>query len=186
VVADAGPGVELVDGAAALADASPHRLPGRELFWEHVHPKPSGNYLLARALLPAVVRAMPPALRDSAAPGELLSQAECERRLGLTAHERRAVAAEVLKRLDRPPFTNQLNHAEQVRAAALETAVGSVDPARIADEYRWALEQNPGDRLLNLHYGLYLKRNDHPDAEIHLERARPSDGSPAPRDVYDH
>ena len=57
--ATAGPGVELVDGAGALAAASPHGLPGPELFWEHAHLTPEGNEVLARALFPAVVRALP-------------------------------------------------------------------------------------------------------------------------------
>jgi hypothetical protein len=185
VAGAAGEGVELVDGAAALAAASPDGLPGREVFWEHVHPTPKGNYLLARALLPAVERAMPDALRASAR-GEVLAQAECDRRLALTEHDVRRVASEVLTRLERAPFTNQLNHGEQVRAAVRATTAEPQDPAHIVADYRWALERSPGDRLLNLNYGLFLRKNEHPAADVYLDRARPRDGSPPPRNVYDH
>ena len=55
VAGAAGPGVEFVDGEGVLAEGSPHGIPGRELFYEHVHMNPHGNYLLARALFPRVV-----------------------------------------------------------------------------------------------------------------------------------
>jgi hypothetical protein len=184
VAAAAGPGVELVDGAAALAEASPHRLPGREVFWEHVHPTPAGNYLLARALLPAVERALPASLR-AAASRAVPSREECDRRLALTSHDQRRIATEVLVRLERPPFT-QLAHAELVRAAVRVTTAEAEDGLRIVAQYQWALEQNPRDRLLNLNYGRFLEESRHPAAAVYLERARARDDSPAPRDVYDH
>ena len=66
VAGAAGPGVEFVDGEGVLAEGSPHGIPGRELFYEHVHMNPHGNYLLARALFPRVVAHLPEEVRHSA------------------------------------------------------------------------------------------------------------------------
>jgi hypothetical protein len=127
---------------------------------------------------------MPPELGGSPA-REVPSLADCERRLGLTPEDRRQVAAEVLRRMRRPPFTNQVDHA--ARIAALQGEVDGVDdPARIAEAYEWALRQNPDDRVLNLLYGLHLRRSGQPGADAYLQRARPTDGSPVPTGVYDH
>jgi tetratricopeptide (TPR) repeat protein len=39
----AGPRVELIDAEQLFAEASPHEIPGRELFYEHVYMNPHGN-----------------------------------------------------------------------------------------------------------------------------------------------
>ncbi len=39
---------------------------------------------------------------------------ECERLLAFTKFDRSRVVAEMLRRLQEPPFTNQLNHSDQV------------------------------------------------------------------------
>ena len=48
VATNAGRGVELVDTNAIFAQASEHGVPGSNLFYEHVHMNPAGNYLIAR------------------------------------------------------------------------------------------------------------------------------------------
>src|SRR6185503_19071307 len=49
-----GEGVELVDMANVFADLSVHGTPGDEIFFEHVHMNPHGNYLIAKSLYPRV------------------------------------------------------------------------------------------------------------------------------------
>jgi tetratricopeptide (TPR) repeat protein len=155
----AGPGVELVDGAGALAAASPHGLPGPELFWEHAHLTPDGNEVLARALFPAVVRALPPSLavRDVAVP----SHQQVVARLALTGYDRYLVAKEVLRRLDRPPFIGQLDHRLQISQVERVRDEGAREPYEETEgRYRLALERDPGDPWIHWNHAILLDNRD--------------------------
>lgn len=169
VAAASGPGVELVDGEAALAEDSPHGVPGRELFYEHVHLNPHGNYLLARALFSRVAPRLPDhARRGSVAPP---SEAESERLLALTSFDRRRMAQQISAWLTQPPFTYQLNHDEQVRELQREAGVSSEDPEETSAVYRWAIERAPQDRWLRLNYGLFLEGRVPASAEAEFRTA---------------
>lgn len=155
----AGPGVELVDGAAALAAASPHGVPGPELFWEHAHLTPEGNEVLARALFPAVVRALPASLgvREVAPP----SRQRLTERLALTGYNRYLVAKEVLRRLARPPFTGQLDHALQLAQVERIRDEGAREPVEVTEaSYQAALARAPDDPWLHWNHAILLDNRD--------------------------
>jgi tetratricopeptide (TPR) repeat protein len=172
VAGAAGPGVELVDAEALFADGSPHEVPGRELFYDHVHLNPPGNYLLARALFPRVVALLPEDVRRSAAAADPLSQAEAERLLALTRFDRRRVARTALGWWSQPPFTNQLNHDEQIRELQSEAEGESETPEQTAAAYRAAIARAPADRWLHLNYGVFLEERRYvPAAAVEFRRA---------------
>jgi len=185
VAAETGPGVELVDAASLFAEESPHGVPGSELFYEHVHMNPRGNYLLARALFFRLASMLPQAAGHPAA--DVPSEADCERLLALTRQDRSRVATEVLARLRRPPFTNQLTHEEQVAKTQREAEATGDSYDETAAQYRWAIAQNPDDRLLHLNYGfLLLRRGDPSAAAEQFRSARPYDdaSSATPDGLY--
>ena len=171
------PGVALVDAAAVFAAESPHEVPGGELFYEHVHMNPRGNYVLGRALFQQVAGMLPPELRRGANSADVLSEEDCERLLAFTPYDRARVAGLILSKLQRPPFTNQLNHAEEFSRVKGE-AVASVDYGEMVAEYQWALARNPQDRLLHLNYGFLLHRYEPLAAERELRAALPYDNAP--------
>jgi tetratricopeptide (TPR) repeat protein len=171
------PGVGLVDAAAVFAGESVHEVPGSELLYEHVHMNPRGNYLLGRALLQQVAGRLPPELRRGAVDAEVASQEDCDRLLAFTPYDRARVAGLALKKLERPPFTNQLNHSEEVLRLTSEAAA-SVDFRELVGEYQWAIRQNPQDRLLHLNYGFLLYRYERAAAERELRAALPYDNAP--------
>ena len=155
----AGSGVELVDGARALAAASPHGVPGPELFWEHAHLTPEGNEVLARALFPAVMRALPAALgaREATPP----SHEQLIARLALTGYNRYLVAKEVLRRLARPPFTGQLDHALQTSEVERVQKEGASEPFEVTEAaYQAALARDPGDPWLHWNHAILLDNRD--------------------------
>ena len=115
----AGPGVELIDAEQLFAEASAHGVPGRELFYEHVHMNPHGNYLIARALFPHVVALLPETVRNSATTQDPPSEEEADRLLALTAQDRRRIAQTVTTWLSQPPFTSS---SRQRRAGASHAA----------------------------------------------------------------
>jgi hypothetical protein len=106
--------VEFLDAQSALAGESPYGV-GSELLHEHVYLNPTGNYLLARTAFTQIVDDLPAAVRSLAVSINPLSESECEQLLALTSHDRSRVASEMIQRMQRPPFTNQLNHAEQIQ-----------------------------------------------------------------------
>jgi tetratricopeptide (TPR) repeat protein len=163
VAGAAGPGVELIDAERLFAEASPHGISGRELFYEHVHMNRQGNYLLARALFPRVVALLPEEVRRSAATVEPPSEMEAERLLALTAHDRRRVARTVMTWLSQPPFTARLDNDEQAQALRRE-AEGSEDLEETAAAYHAAIARAPHDRWLHFNYGLFLEASRDPAA----------------------
>ncbi len=170
-------GVGVVDAAAVFAGESGHGVPGGELFYEHVHMNPRGNYVLARALFQQIAGRLPAEMQRGAASGDVLSEEECERRLAFTAYDRARVAGLIVSKLQRPPFTNQLNHAEELQRAQGE-AQASVDYQEMVAEYQWAIAQNPQDRLLHLNFGFLLHRYDPVASDQELRAALPYDNAP--------
>ena len=173
----AGTGASVVDGAAVLAGESAHEVPGSELFYEHVHMNPRGTYLLARAYFRQIANMLPPALQRGAVGDDVLSEEACERLLAFTPYDRLRVAGLVLAKLERPPFTNQLNHSEDL-VRLKSQAVGSADYSETVAEYQWAIMQNPQDRLLHLNFGFLLHRYDPAAADQELRAALPYDNAP--------
>jgi tetratricopeptide (TPR) repeat protein len=138
-------GALLVDGEAALGE-----LPGGELFYEHAHPTPEGNYRIASALFAALEP-------GAAAPGE----ESCQRRLALTGFDRYRVAKEVLRRLSRPPFTGQVDHAAQVAALERERDRAATEEFDTSDAtYRAALALNDDDPWLHYNHAILLDTRD--------------------------
>jgi tetratricopeptide (TPR) repeat protein len=150
-----------VDSAQQLAATAPTRIPGRESFFEHVHPNFEGNYRLARILAEAVVPSLPePAKRDAAA--DWADSDRCDRRLGLTDWNRHAVIETVLKRIADAPYTNQLTSLEDRRffAGQLAELRARMTPDHFTNAYalyREALSRRTNDFRLHENFAEYLE-----------------------------
>jgi tetratricopeptide (TPR) repeat protein len=185
-VAASSPGAELVETDEIFAKESPNGIVGSELVYEHVHLTPEGNYLLARAMFLQIASKMTmatetgqaPSLQDASVPAGVLSQAECEQRLAFTPHDRLRITREMLERLQKPPFTNQLNHSDQVLRLTIQAGSADESPDQTAAEYRWAIGKEPDDRILHYNFGLFLFDYDRAAAAEQLRMARPWDGFP--------
>jgi len=84
----------------------------------------------------------------------------------------------VLRKLERPPFTNQRDHSEQVLKLRLEEEASSAGYDEIVAQYRWAIAQNPHDRLLHLNLGFILHQRDPASAAQEFRIALPYDDAP--------
>ena len=133
--ATASPGVGLVDAEAIFDQNSPNGITGSELVYEHVHLTPAGNYLLARTMFQAIATQI---TGQPVQDAEIPSQPQCERLLAFTAYDRYRIANEMLQRLERPPFTNQLNHSDQQLRMTLQAQPPVESPDETAAEYRAA------------------------------------------------
>jgi tetratricopeptide (TPR) repeat protein len=157
----AGQSVTLCDAAEALSATSSQGISGEELFYEHVHLNPDGNYALALAWAAAVEPLLPPALKHEAR-SSWVSQTECEQWLGLTDWNRVSILDEVLQRIQRPPFSGQSGHAE--RAARLEKKIAELRQqftdaaaATAREIYERALRRAPEDFRLHANYAEFLE-----------------------------
>ena len=67
---------------------------------------------------------------------------ECEHLLALTPHDRLRMTTEMLQRLQRPPFTNQLNHAEQVLRWSMQVETPDENPNQTAADMSGPSKEN--------------------------------------------
>ncbi len=171
-------GAELVDAEALFSKESPNGIIGSELVYEHVHLTPPGNYLLARAMFLQIASKLPAEAGHPVTEADVPSEAECEQLLAYTGHDRLRIATEMLQRLQRPPFTNQLNHSDQLLRLTIEAEAPGESPDQTSAEYEWAIRKNPGDRVLHYNYGLFLFDYNQAAAVAQLRMSRPWDGFP--------
>ena len=174
-----GQGCHLVDAAKALADGnlSEHQLPGEKLFYDHVHFTFDGDYLMARALLPAVGEALRKRLGPPATNAPLLSRDECAARLGYTRLGEAMIAGAMARLTAQPPFTEQLDHAQrQLRVGQMLTNrfgdLRQQDIDRAKESCLRAIHQAPADWRLTFNLGrLLYKARDYPGAIGQFRRA---------------
>jgi len=177
-VASSAEGAELVDAEDVFSKASANGIVSSDLVYEHVHMTPLANYVLARAMFLQIASKMPADSGHTLPDADILSETECERLLALTPHDRTRIAGEMFQRLQKPPFTNQLNHSDQMLRLALQAEVPDENPAETSTEYQWAIAQRPDDRVLRYNYGLFLFGYDRNSAAAQLKLSQPWDGFP--------
>ncbi|MHC4703163.1 MAG: tetratricopeptide repeat protein, partial [Planctomycetota bacterium] len=157
-------GIYLADAAKAFEDSSDHQTPGEELFYEHVHLNFEGTYLLAKTIFEQVQKIVPQqwATRQAVGESTILSQAECAARLAYTDWDKHTSADRILNGFIRkPPFTNQLYQRERLTRMSrdVETLKSNLTPETLAlssQQYRQAIEDQPGDWRLYWKYGKLL------------------------------
>jgi len=112
--ADAGQArLYFADSIAAMEAASPHQIPGRDLFYEHVHLTFKGNYILACAILPYIQKTLPPDLHPAVT--DPFSEEQIAHMIAYTDYERAVCLSLVYQTfLQKPPFTSQLDHARRL------------------------------------------------------------------------
>lgn len=150
-------GLKLLDAAELFARNSQHGITGEEFLYEHVHFNFDGNYLLARALAEQIADLLPRALTGSNTNATAwLPAEECAQRLALTDWDRFQVVDEMFKRLQQPPFTQQLNHEARMarwqnlrhelqaasRPEALDPMIGIYKKALALSPEDWVLHEN--------------------------------------------
>lgn len=172
------PGVALVDAEQALAAHSPDALPGDRWFYEHVHLTFAGNYLLATTLAPQVEQWLPGNLAAAVpASRPWPSEADCARRLAYSDWDKQDALANMYDRLNKPPFTGQLNNPAKLQTlrAELNDLVPATQPAGLKAAENLcqnALAAAPDDALLRSHLAaLQQQSGDLDDALTNAQRA---------------
>ena len=178
VAVSSGPSTRLLDTEFLFSGESPNGIIGGELFYDHVHFTPLGSYLLAHDAFEQIVPMLPATVKGSSQEKGPLGEEECERLLAFTAHDRARVVAEMADRMQRPPFAQQLNHADELQSLVLRASEASENPDDTVSQYQWAISQNPRDKTLHYKFGLFLFDYDRNAAAQELVLARPNDVFP--------
>lgn len=154
-------GVYLADTEKASQQSSPPGGPGKELFYEHVHPNFSGNWLIARTICQTILEHLQGQFGqpDTAA---IPSEQACQEALAFTPLDRYILANRIYQEfLTRPPFTNQPYHNQilvdwQARLKALEQQASNQMAGDSIQIYHKAIEARPTDWYLHWKLGMIL------------------------------
>lgn len=153
------------DSISALEAECPHQIPGSELFYEHVHLKFKGNYILARSLLPHIQTLLPSA-QQSTVPNAI-SEQEAAKLIAYTYYERVVYLSLVYQSfLQRPPFTNQLHHeqnATNIRQQIDEQLLALKKSGLMAclTQHQQAIQNRPDDWQMLFQYAAFLNSGMH-------------------------
>lgn len=154
-------GVRLLDIAQdfAQSDLSEHGVPGRKLFYEHVHPTFAGSYLLARACDAAVLEEFGSRFSTTNRAPQVPGIGQCADDLAYTFYDDVNVNAAMVRLTGGPPFLDQLDHARLQAAAEAENQrrlaeFGPQAAQLCLNIYTAALQRRPED--WPLHFNLAL------------------------------
>ena len=157
-----------VDTSAALQDESPHGITGEKFFYEHVHMKFAGNYILARTVLQQTEDILPEHIRARKAPdAKILTEQQCRDRLVNTLLDEHRNAEMILTEfVKRPPFTNQLYHNRHVedlesQLATMKTRLTDAKLAQIDMQFKNAIARGHRNWWLHWKYAGLLSNKLH-------------------------
>jgi tetratricopeptide (TPR) repeat protein len=168
--------VYLVDAERFFVESerTSHKIPGEELFYEHVHMNFFGNYLLAKAVFSQASSILSEDMRSSYSREiPILSPDKCADLLALTEWDLSRIFARILERVNRPPFTNQINNeqgqkkiVERMKKVKKQLTPSALDLVQQA--YRIALENSPDDWILHDNFAEFNKeRGNYEEALAH-------------------
>lgn len=158
-------GAQVCDAASIFATNSPAGVPGHEVFYEHVHFNPDGNYRLALAWAQQLEKVLP------RHPGSWTTQQRCEHLLGLTDWNRVSILEEVIERMQQPPLSAQPNNtartaALQAEVSALRERMRSTPTAQVKAAYEDAVRLAPNDYMVREAYAEFLQATGDRDGEV--------------------
>lgn len=176
--AHTGEAVRLVDARSAMAaeELCPTGIPGAEFFYEHVHLRFDGDYAVARALLPAIVEALRRRGISPCETAKVPTRCACAKQLAFTDWDEVNTAAAMLQLTAKPPFTEQLGHAERQSQGqeAVDAVMDRVDEAfvnGVIESYEQAIAARPDDWHLRFNLGAFLHQLGRSgQAAVHLQR----------------
>lgn len=161
--AKANQGIHFLDALKALAQSSPAKIPGNELFYEHVHLNFDGNYLLGRAFAEQTLKLLPKSIlaHDK---NEWASAELCDRRLAVSPWDRFRVWQENYSRVSEPPFTDQLNDVPRAKfyiakLQELNSQITEQARAQSHSTYEEALALRPDDYCLHENFAQFLDQS---------------------------
>ncbi|MGA2496623.1 MAG: tetratricopeptide repeat protein [Tepidisphaeraceae bacterium] len=132
------------------------KIPGDRLFWEHVHYRFEGNWLVARTLLERIE----PVLQAGPGSGVVPDPQSVRAALALTPYDERRMAASMAEMMSRAPFAGQLEHTERVARVRTKLKDIVVDASGVEASikaYEAAISLRPEDWRLRVNFAMLLE-----------------------------
>ncbi len=161
--------VRLIDAAEHLSRLGSNGVPGRELFYEHVHFTFDGNYALARLFFDEIVSQLQPEFA-AATRVNTPSRDEMAQRLCWNEWLQREIYIEMRNRIRQSPFATQFGHEkrDQEWDERVVTTVNAMTEDKLREmnvQYTQAIIRAPRDWVLREKYaGLLGKFGAHTNA----------------------
>ncbi len=157
----AGATLSLLSANAALQTHGTAGIPGEEWFYEHVHFNFDGNYRLGLSWAQHVEQALPVPLKSHAATN-WASQAEGDRRLGLSDWNRSFVLESVIRRLQQPPLSSQFDNSARLESflkqlQSLRGRMNSAAAGGVHAEFIAEIQRHPDDFSLREGFADFLE-----------------------------
>jgi len=169
-------GVWLVDSEQAFINDALNNyreMPGNRYFYEYVHFKFPGNYLLARTFYSNLVEAIEIKDKENYANNRinLPTQQECALRLAFTLWDELDTEAAMVKLTASPLFQGQLNHSKRQADAenSLQTRLNNFSKKEIQETitaYELALSERPDDWQIHYNYANFLNVIRHTEESL--------------------
>ncbi len=159
-------GITLIDAEQECVWQSAEGIPGDMLFYDHVHLKFSGNYLVARMFATEIEKKLMSQAVFTNSNAPVLAEADVARQLAFTDFDRLRIGEEMRLRLQQPPFTSQIN--SQARDEQWQKALAQLEtsPAGADEEYQAALNHAPDDWVLHANYARLLEAGNEDSAAM--------------------
>ena len=107
--------VIFVDAVKDFEQTCADQIPDGSLFYEHVHLKFKGNYLLAASFCEKIKSLVTGTITKTAHTGEMPGEDDCAQRLAFTPWDRYVLTVDMLKDyIEKPPYSNQLYHKKRL------------------------------------------------------------------------
>jgi tetratricopeptide (TPR) repeat protein len=156
-----------------LIDNGQNGIMGRDLFYDHVHLRFEGNYLVAKTLLDQVSKTS--TIKNLQIKGAFPTQNDCKRKLGFTGWDEVKLCQDILSRYSRAPFINQIGHTQDVKLLGDELkeketySKDSLFP-KISADYEYSIHYDPTNWFIYLRYADFLQEaeGNYKKAEILL------------------
>ncbi len=174
VASGSGASVHLVDVEQLFQAGG--RIPGGDLFYDHCHMTFQGNHLIAGAIFERIAAEIGGPLSSARDAGTIPSMGECAKWLAFSGLDQFKINQHVLSVLQRPPFTNQIDHQERSQALRAQLAAqGAYLTPQVLKGYRKpyqaAVDEAPEDLVLRRSFAsLLYEIGAYADAERHLQR----------------
>jgi tetratricopeptide (TPR) repeat protein len=143
--------VDFIDIARLMKDSADYNIPDSRLFLEHVHFTFYGNYLMAWHFKQKIKEVLDLPDGDYIQPGVDYYKS----RLAYTPFEDFKIYREILMRMDRSPFSEQL-FVKQTKSR-LEDEIAAIKRDTPREEtYHYAISQSPDDWMIRYNFALFL------------------------------
>ena len=150
--------LKIIDPRLEMESGFSTEILGNEAFFEHVHLRPKGNYLLALSFAKLIQQDLEESQQWEPNDNKWMDFSDCSEVLALSGYDKFSMAKDMISRIQTAPLSvrpfNEVNVENLLNE--LQSPVATESEAESLSLYERAIDRNPNDWLLRQRYALYL------------------------------